>query len=133
MRLGAAVFVFLVPAAVAQDLETQRELIRRDQQSDAFKLQLQHSQERLNAPAGDLRRLQQIEARQLGERQRLETTSERQMLEVGRDTPPGLGPLERDRMREERRALSEPGLPPVIVAPDAPRPLPMTEEPVRRP
>ena len=124
MRLALAALVLLVSPAFAQDAEVQRELIRRDQQTDAFKLQLQQSQERLNTPPGDLRRQQALEARQLGERQHLETAGERQIQDVGRDTPSELRPQERDRMQQERRPLAEPSQPPVIVTPEPPRPLP---------
>ncbi len=125
MRLVPAVLAVLIPAAVAQETEIQRELIRRDQQSDAFRLQLRQAQERLEAPAADLARQQAIEARHLGERQRLETASERQLLEIGPQTPDGLRPYERDRMRRERLPLAEPSPPPDNRPPGPP--LPMTQ------
>lgn len=125
MRLALAALVLLVSRAFAQDAEIQRELIRRDQQTDAFKLQLQQSQERLKTPLGDPRRQQALEARQLDERQRLEAVGERQIQDVGRDTPAELRPRERERMRQERRPLAEPSQPPVVAPPEPPRPLPM--------
>lgn len=125
MRLALAALVLLVSPAFAQDAEIQRELIRRDQQTDAFKLQLQQSQERLKTPPGDLGRQQALEARQRDERQRLEAANQRQIQDVGRDTPSELRPHERDRMQQERRPLAEPSQPPVIAPPEPPRPLPM--------
>ncbi|TAK45538.1 MAG: hypothetical protein EPO27_09895 [Betaproteobacteria bacterium] len=125
MRFASVVLALFCASALAQDAEIQRELIRRDQQTDAFKLQLQQSQERVNAPPGDSRGKQALEARQLGERQRLEAAGERQIQDVGRDTPAELRPQERDRMQQERRPLAEPSQPPVSVTPDPPRPLPM--------
>lgn len=125
MRFVPAVLVALVPAAVAQETEIQRELIRRDQQSDAFRLKLRQSQEQLEVPAAGLSQQQAIEARHLGERQRLDLASERQLLEIGPQTPDGLRPYERERMRRERLPLAEPSPPPDNRPPELPRPLPL--------
>lgn len=127
IRFALATLAFLAAPALAQDAETQRELLRRDQQSDQFNLQLRQSQERLKTPPGDLRRQQEIDARQLGERQRLEGASERQLQDAGRDASEGLRPQERARMREERRPLAEPVQSPAAAPPEAPRPLPMPD------
>lgn len=94
--------------AFAQDQAIQRELIQRDQQSDAFRLQLRQSQERLAVPPGDLRRQQEVEARQFGERQRLDELSETQLRDVRPDAPTSLRPYERQKAGDERRLLVTP-------------------------
>jgi len=121
---SVVVLALLAGSALAQNAEMQREMIRRDQQSDAFRLQLRQAQERLEVPAADLPRQQAIEARHLGERQRLETASERQLLEIGPQTLDGLRPYERDRMRRERHPLAEPSPPPDNRPPGPPLPMP---------
>jgi multidrug resistance efflux pump len=75
MRFLPAVFFAVAFPACAQEQEIQRQLIQRQQQSDAFTLQLRQSQERLQVPPGDLRRQQELDARQTSERQRLENVS----------------------------------------------------------
>ena len=94
--------------ALAQDQAVQRELIRRQQQSDAFTQQLLQSQQLLKIAPGDLGRRREIESRQLGERQRLEQATERQLLDVRSDTPQELRPYERLKAEDERRALIAP-------------------------
>jgi hypothetical protein len=106
-------FYFLLLAAaalpvLAQDQGIQRQLIQRQQQSDAFLLQLRQSQERLQLPPGDLRRMHDLEARQLSERQRLENVSEKQLGEMQPDSPPELRPYERQKADDERRPLVVP-------------------------
>jgi hypothetical protein len=129
MRVGAMALIVVVGAAVAQDEAVQRELVRRQQQSDAFELQLRQSQERLQVPAGDLRREREIDARQLAERQRLDNMNARQIRDIGRETPAELRPYEREKLEQERRPLAA-SQPPVVAAPpEAPAPLPMTEPP----
>lgn len=128
-RVLLAALVVASPPALAQEATLQRELIQRDQQSDAFRLELRQAQERLSVPPGDTRRRQEIEARQLGERQRLEAASRRQLMELGPDTPAELRPQERERLRAERQSLSEPVRLPPASGPAPPKALPMTGEP----
>ncbi|MEW6688322.1 MAG: hypothetical protein AB1452_04430 [Pseudomonadota bacterium] len=94
--------------ALAQSAEIQKELIRRQQQSDAFTLQLRQSQESVKAPSG---RKLELESRHLAARQRLENVSEKQLLEVKSDTPQELQPQERQKAEEERRAIVAPVTP----------------------
>jgi multidrug resistance efflux pump len=106
-------FLFLLLAAVtspalAQDQAVQRELMQRQQQSDAFQLQLRQSQERLQVAPGDLKRQQELDTRQTGERQRLNNVSERQLNEIRPDTPQELRPYERQKAEDERRPLTVP-------------------------
>ena len=98
---------FALPA-VAQDAEIQKQLMQRQQQSDAFTLQLRQSQERLQVPPGDLKRLQELDSRQAGERQRLDNLSERQLRDVKPDTPQELRPIDRQRAADERAPLTIP-------------------------
>ena len=102
--LGA---LFALPAS-AQEQAIQRELIMRQQQSDAFTLQLRQSQQLLQIPSGDLRRRVELEASQLQQRQELDDLSARQLREVGQDTPSELRPVERSRFEEQRRPLMTP-------------------------
>jgi hypothetical protein len=91
--------------AFAQDAEIQKQLIQRQQQSDAFNLQLRQSQEALKAPAAAK---PELEMRQLQERQRLENVSGQQLRDVKPDTPAELRPQERQRADDERRPLTAP-------------------------
>ena len=100
-----AFLLMIVAPAWAQEQEIQRQLIQRQQQSDAFALQLRHSQENLKVSPD---RKQEVEARQLSERQRLENLSERQLREVKPDTLPELRPQERQKADEERRPIVAP-------------------------
>jgi hypothetical protein len=95
--------------ALAQEAEIQKQLLQRQQQSDAFLLQLRQSQERLKASPGDLKRMQDLDMRQTSERQRLDNVSERQLLEVKPDTPQEMRPIERQRAADERAPLTIPG------------------------
>ncbi len=97
--------------AMAQDQAIQRELIFRQQQSEAFNLQLKQSLERSMVPPGHAMKRMELEARYLGERQHLENVSGRQLREVKADLPQALRPEERTRAQQERQ---------VIVAPVAP-------------
>jgi hypothetical protein len=110
--------------ALAQEQDIQRQLILRQQQSDAFSLQLRQSQDRLLVPPGNLKRQQELDARQFGERLQLENVSASQLIEVRPDTPQALRALERQKAEEERRPLTYPAK--EIPASDggAPRPLP---------
>jgi len=107
-RCAFLLFAVLNARATAQDQGVQRVLIQRQQQSDAFALQIRQSQERLNTPTGNIRRQQEIDARQFGERQRLDELSERQLRDVRPDTPEELRPYERARAEDERRPLVTP-------------------------
>ena len=116
-------FILAIPA-FAQDPGIQRELMLRQQNTDAFQLQLRQSQERLQIAPGDLRRQQDVEARQFSERQRLNTVSERQLSEIRADTPQELRPYELQKAAEERRPYVLP-LGKIIQKPADPvRPLP---------
>ena len=108
MRLLALVLVGLAPPVVAQDAEIQKQLMQRQQQSDAFLLQLRQSQERLQVAPSDLKGMQELDARQTGERQRLDNISEKQLRDVKPDTPQELRPIERQRAADERAPLTIP-------------------------
>ena len=118
MRL-ALLLVFLAAPAFAQNADVQKELMQRQQQSDRFNQQLRQSQERLAVPPGDLRRQQEVDARQFSERQRLDNVSEQQLREVRPETPQALRPYERQKADDERRALDRPLVPPVKPTPKA--------------
>jgi hypothetical protein len=116
-------------AAQAQDAEreTRRALLERDQQLDAFSLQLRQSQRASQAPAAQRPAL---DARQLSERIELDELNSRQLRGAGApDLPAG---YERPRAALERAPLvapyEEPTLP--VIAP--PRPLPLTPGTERR-
>ena len=96
------------PSWAQQDQATQRELMRRQQQSDAFVQQLHQSQQLLKVAPGELERRRELESRQFGERQRLEQASDRQLRDVRPDLPQELRPYERFKADEERRALVVP-------------------------
>ena len=109
MNRGVAILLAATAGpALAQDQAIQRELMRRQQQSDAFTQQLLQSQQLLKIAPGDLGRRREIESRHLGERHRLEQAAERQLLDVRADTPQELRPYERIKAEEERRALIAP-------------------------
>lgn len=106
-RLPALLLLAAAPLQ-AEDQEIQKQLIRRQQQSDSFLLQLRQSQEAAKLPPGDLKARQELESRQTGERQRLEAVSERQLREVKPDTAQELRPVERQRAADERAPLTIP-------------------------
>jgi len=117
-------------AALADDAAVQRALIERDQQSERFGLELRQSQERLAVPPGDRRRKQEVETRQLMERQRFDELGGRQLEGAGRPLSPDpatareLRPYAREKAARERR-LQLP--PPKELKPrneEPPRPLP---------
>lgn len=108
MRPLAVLAIALAFPVLAQEQDVQRQLIQRQQQSDAFLLQLRQSQERLQVPPGDLKRMQELDARQTGERQWLDVVSERQLRDVKPDTPQELRPQERQRAADERAPLTIP-------------------------
>lgn len=70
---------FAVPAARADDEAVQRALLERQQQSDAFSLQLRQSQQRIAAPRESR---QQLEATQLQERLGLERRNDQERTEL---------------------------------------------------
>jgi len=113
MRFALVLLACALPA-LAQQQDVQKELLQRQQQSDAFNLQLRQSQEALKAPAAARPAL---ESRQLSDRQRLENLSEQQRLDVRPDTPQSLRPYEREKADAERRSLASP---PEVTAPAAP-------------
>ena len=115
MRAALLLLACALPA-FAQQQDIQKELIQRQQQSDAFNLQLRQSQETLKAPAAARPAL---ESRQLQDRQRLENVSEQQLLDVRPDTPQSLRPYEREKADAERRALTVPAEIPGKPAPPA--------------
>lgn len=94
--------------ALAQNADIQKELIRRQRQSDEFTLQLRQSQEHLKAPSA---KRAELETRQTNERQRLENLSEKQLLEVKPDTPQELRPQERQKAQDKRRPIVAPMTP----------------------
>jgi hypothetical protein len=105
--LWVALAVCALPAQ-AQDQAVQRDLMRRQQQSEAFTQQLHQSQQLVNVPPGDLVRRRELESKQFSERQRFEQTSEQQVRDVRPDLPQGLRPYERLKAEEERRPLIVP-------------------------
>jgi hypothetical protein len=106
--MRTALLLLLASPALAQDQAIQRELIQRQQQSEQFNLQLRQSIEASKVPPGDAARRMEVETRQLGERQRLENVSERQLREVKPDTPQELRPQERSQAERERQTIPVP-------------------------
>jgi len=105
MRFVALLCALVALPVLAQDADIQNLLIQRQQQSDAFNLQLRQSQEALKvAPAAR----GAMEARQHSERVRLDNVSEAQLREVRPDTPEALRPIERQRADDERRPFYSP-------------------------
>jgi hypothetical protein len=107
-RLVAILLAAIAGPALAQEQAVQRELIRRQQQSDAFTLQLHQSQQLLKVGPGELELRREIESRQLSERQRLEQASEQQLRDVRPDAAQELRPYERLKAEDERRPLIAP-------------------------
>jgi hypothetical protein len=105
MRFLSVLLFALVFPVSAQDRDIQKQLIQRQQQSDAFTLQLRQSQEALKTPPAAK---PELEARQFSERQRLENVSEKQLSEVQPDSPPELRPYERQKADDERRPIVAP-------------------------
>lgn len=113
-------------AAHAQERDIQRALMQRQQQSDEFALQLGQSQQRLQVVPGDLNQAQSLEARQLQERQRLESLDARQQRSLGQDGSGRFGAerlhADRDRQMELQRPYEFRLPPPAIREPITPRP-----------
>jgi hypothetical protein len=99
------VLALAVPAA-AQDENVQRELIRRQQQSDEFAQQLRQSQEAAKLPPGDQDARRKMEMKQLDQRHRLENLDAGQLQRAG-EAPPRFRPQQREQMKQERRPLVE--------------------------
>ena len=105
-RLFVAVLAAVAaPTWAQQDQAVQRELMRRQQQSDAFVQQLHQSQQLLKVAPGDFEARRELESRQFSERQRLEQASDQQLRDVRPDLPQELRPYERFKAEEERRRL----------------------------
>jgi hypothetical protein len=85
--------------------DIQKQLVQRQQQSDAFTLQLRQSQEALKVPPAAR---SAMEARQLVERVRLDNVSDQQLRDVRPETPAALRAHERYRADEERRPFYSP-------------------------
>jgi len=127
MRAALVSLLLLLAGALparAQQADIQKQLIQRQQQSDAFGLQLRQSQELLNAPPA---RKAEIESRQLQERQRLDNLGEKQLQEVESHAPQSLRPYEQQKAGDERRLLTN--TPAVFPASTAPPPAPLMPPP----
>lgn len=114
---------FAQPVEVQRDV--QRALMQRRQQSDEFSLQLRQSQQRLQAPPGDLNQQRYLDSRHLGERHGMENLGAQQQLSIG-VSPSDSPSLERqsaDRARQmELQRPFELRLPPPMVrSPVTPR------------
>jgi hypothetical protein len=115
MRCAALFFLACAAPALAQDAGVQRQLIERQQRTDAFNLQLKQSQEALRASPADR---PSLDARQLSERQRLDNLSEQQLRDVKIDMPQELRPYERQKLDLERQPFRGP----IIEVPVRPAP-----------
>jgi len=106
MRTSFTLLLLLCAApALAQDADIQKLLIQRQQQSDAFNLQLRQSQEALKiAPAARAA----MESRQQFERVRLDDVSATQLRNVRAETPEALRAHERHQAEVERRPFYSP-------------------------
>jgi hypothetical protein len=105
MRTSLPVLLLCAAPALAQDADIQKLLIQRQQQSDAFNLQLRQSQEALKvAPAARAA----MESRQQFERVRLDEVSATQLRNVRAETPEALRAHERHQAEVERRPFYSP-------------------------
>lgn len=124
MRLALLLTCLLSCAANAQDTDIQRALMQRQQQSDAFALQLRQSQQRMQVAPGDLGQQQYLDSRYLNERQGLENLGAQQQLSIGNS---GLQPqverqaADRARQAELQRPFELRLPPPMVRAPVTPR------------
>lgn len=107
-RLFVAVVAALATPTWAQDQAVQRELMRRQQQSDAFVQQLHQSQQLLQVAPGDFEHRRVLESHQFSQRHRLEQASDQQLRDVRPDLPQELRPYERFKAEQERRGLIVP-------------------------
>lgn len=109
--LATLLLTFSLPASGQQDETTQRDMqrssIERDQQSEAFALQLRQQMELNRTPSAQRAPL---EAEQLRQRQAFDNLAERQRAEL-RTAPEGAGaaPSWGPRLELERRTLSQQG------------------------
>jgi hypothetical protein len=105
MKIEPALLLLFAAPVFAQDADIQKLLIQRQQQSDAFSLQLRQSQEALKlAPAARTA----IEARQQVERVRLDDVSATQLRNVRPETAEALRAHERHQAEVERRPFHSP-------------------------
>jgi len=115
-NVGPALLLLLLAApAFAQDAGVQKELIQRQQRTDAFNLQLQQSQDALKSAPADR---QSLDARQFSDRQRLYNLNEQQLRDVQAATPQELRPYERSKADMERQPFRGP----IIEVPVQPAP-----------
>jgi hypothetical protein len=124
MRLAVLLCLLAALPASAQDQAVQRALIQRQQQSDAFSLQLHQSQELLAVPASGK---QAAESRQFSERQRLDNLNAQQLRDVRPELSPELRPYERQAADGERRRFISPIV--EVPAPSSPASPPAKLEP----
>jgi hypothetical protein len=115
MRRAPFLFALLAAPALAQDAGIQKQLIQRQQATDAFNLQLKQSQESLTVPPAAR---PGVEARQLSDRQRLDNISDQQLRDVQPATPQALRPYERQKAEMERQPFRGP----IIEVPVQPAP-----------
>ena len=105
MRFAALLLALVALPVPAQDADIQKLLMQRQQQSDAFSLQLRQSQDALKvAPAARAA----MEARQQFERVRLDDVSATQLRNVRPETPEALRAVERHQAEVERRPFHSP-------------------------
>lgn len=105
MRFSAFLLAVIALPAIAQDADIQKLLIQRQQQSDAFSLQLRQSQEALKVPPA---MRPAVDARQLSERVNLDNVSDKQLREIRPETPEALRAHERHQADVERRPFYSP-------------------------
>lgn len=115
MRPAFVLLALLAAPAFAQDAGIQKQLIERQQRTDAFNLQLKQSQEALTVPPAAR---QGVEARQFSDRQRLDNISDQQLRDVQQATPQSLRPYERQKADMERQPFRGP----IIEVPVQPAP-----------
>jgi hypothetical protein len=122
MRPAFVLLALLAAPAFAQDAGIQKQLIQRQQATDAFNLQLKQSQDLLAVPPAAR---SSVEARQFSDRQRLDNISDQQLRDVRPEKPQALRPYERQKTDMERQPFRGPIIEvPVQPAPKAPPILP---------
>lgn len=104
MRTALLLLLCAAPA-FAQDAGIQKQLIQRQQATDAFNLQLKQSQEAVSVPPAARTG---VEARQFSDRQRLDNISDQQLRDVRPETPQELRPYERQKTDMERQPFRGP-------------------------
>ena len=105
MRFLFILSVAFVAPVFAQNADIQKQLIQRDQQTEAFALQLRQSVEAARVPAASR---PAFESKQLWDQQRLENLGNQQLLEVRPETPDALRLYERQRFEAERIPFRSP-------------------------